>query len=200
VSHAWLVGDLDRLRHITANFFFWQGLRVVPFGLLGLLAAATYAPWWPAEIPGDGALLIGLAAAFVGFIVAGRYYDLEYGRVLERNEDHRQRSRLKWFALYPVMAMSLAVDLIVAPALFISGIVWAAAIVLYWASTGTGRLHYLAIAAGTAGLALVPTLGVARAGDGMLPLFFGWFGAAYVVAGMLDHLELRRHLRGARHA
>jgi O-antigen/teichoic acid export membrane protein len=200
MSRAWVEGDLDRLRRITANFFFWQGLRVVPFGLLGLLAAATYAPWWPAEIPAEQALLVGVAAALVGFIVAGRYYDHEYGRVAERNEDHRQRSRLKWFAIYPVMATSLAIDVIVAPALFISGIVWAAAIVLYWASTGRGRLHYLAIAAGTAGLALAPTLGVASAGDGMLPLFFGWFGAAYVVAGLLDHLELRRHLRGARHA
>jgi hypothetical protein len=200
MSRAWAEGDLDRLRRITANFYFWQGLRVVPFGLLGLLAAATYAPWWPAEMPGDEALLIGVAAALVGFIVAGRYYDREYGRVAERSEDHRQRSRIKWFAVYPVMATSLAVDLIVAPSLFISGIVWAAAIVLYWAATGTGRLHYLVIAAGTAALALAPTLGVAGAGDGMVPLFFGWFGSAYVVAGVLNHLELRRHLRGIRRA
>jgi hypothetical protein len=70
--------------------------------------------------------------------------------------------------------------------------------VAYWASTGRGRRHYLGIALLFATLTFVPTLGLVPAGKSMLGLFIGVLGGVYVLAGILDHLELVRVLRPLR--
>lgn len=66
--------DLDLVRRVTANYFFWQGLRFVPFGVVGFAIAATYAPRWPTGVPVESALLASLALAFLGYLAADRYY------------------------------------------------------------------------------------------------------------------------------
>ena len=184
--------DLDLVRRVTANYFFWQGLRFVPFGLVGFAIAATYAPWWPTGVPVEPALLASLALAFLGSVAADRYYAAAVGRVVDRTVDHRLRSRAKWFVAYPLMGGSLVVDAVVAGPVFLSGPVYAAALLAYWWSTGRGRPHYLPLAAATALLGLLPLLAPSLRGEALFPLFFAWLGLLYVVGGLLDHVALRR--------
>lgn len=100
------------------------------------------------------------------------------------------------------MGASLVVDAVVAGPVFLSGPVYAAALVGYWYSTGRGRHHYLplaaatapirALAAATALIGLVPLFGPSQRGEVLFPVFFAWLGLLYVVGGLLDHVALRR--------
>ncbi len=78
--------------------------------------------------------------------------------------------------------------------IFITGIVWAAATLAYWWSTGRGRPHYLGAALLFASTSAWPALGVATRGHAMMNLFLAVLGATYMINGVLDHLELRRTL------
>ena len=71
---------------------------------------------------------------------------------------------------------------------------WGAAIAAYWWSTGRGRLHYIPIAIAVALTGLLPASGLVAPGKPMLNVFFAVIGATYVIAGILDHLELTRVL------
>lgn len=184
--------DLDLVRRVTANYFFWQGLRFVSFGVVGFVLAATYAPWWPTWLPVESTLLASLALAFLGFLAAGRYYAGTFGRVVDLPLDHRLRSRAKWFVVYPLLGASLAVDAVMAGPVFLSGPAYAAALVAYWWSTGRGRPHYLLLATATALIGLLPILSPSLRGEAVFPLFFAWLGLVYVVGGLLDHVALRR--------
>lgn len=187
--------DLDRVHSITDNFFFWQGLRLVPMGAALLVLSATYASWWPidrrvhAVVP-VAVLLLGLALS--GAI--GSYYGRAYGRVAAAPGAHALRSTIKWLVAYPAMAASLLIDGVVRLPIFITGIVWAAATLAYWWSTGRGRPHYLGAALLFASTSAWPALGVATRGHAMMNLFLAVLGATYMINGVLDHLELRRTL------
>ena len=43
--------DLRRMREVTANFFFWQGLRWVPLGAALLLVTWSMLPAFPLPAP-----------------------------------------------------------------------------------------------------------------------------------------------------
>jgi hypothetical protein len=184
----------ERIRAITANYFYWQGLRLVPFGLAGLVWAATWTDRWPAAVSVEVAVLATLVLAVAAFWLIGRYYDRTLGQVIGDPATHRVRSRLVWFVAYPLLGASLVFDALLAPPLFISGIVWAIGILGYWWSTGQGRPHYLVLAPLTASLTFLPLLGLVHPGRDMLPPFFAWLGLVYIVAGLLDHRDLVRAL------
>ena len=143
-------------------------------------------------------LVAALVLALAAFSWIGGYYDRSFGVVRGIRNRHERRDAIKWWVAYPAMAASVAVDGLVQPPLFVSGLVWGAATVAFWASTGRGRKHYLAIAAVLFGLAWVPLLGLVDVGKPMLCLFTGVLGGAYILAGVLDHLELVRLLRPVR--
>lgn len=171
---------LRTIENVTANFFFWQGLRWVPMGaalLIGVLAPRL--------------MIISMAAALGVSVLAGKYYSRTYGRVRAIAARTERRERWKWFYVYPAMLLSLVADLLWRPPLLVSGFVWAVAIVLYWNSTGRGRLHYLVIAGIIAATTALPLLGVAN-GKHAINFFFAVIGAAYVAGGLLDHFELTR--------
>jgi hypothetical protein len=172
--------QLRTIENVTANFFFWQGLRWVPMGMA--LMIGVLAPRF---------LVVAMAAAFVVSMLAGKYYSRTYGRVRTIAARTERRQRWKWFYVYPMMLLSLIADMLWKPPLFVSGVVWAVAIILYWNSTGRGRLHYLVIAGLIAATTALPLAGVPN-GRNAINFFFAVIGAAYVVGGLLDHFELTR--------
>jgi hypothetical protein len=188
------MNNLDLLRRITRDLWYWQGLRFAPMGIVGFIAAATFSPGWPDAVPPEGALLAGLAVAFVLYRAADRYYARSMGHVSPDLSLTKRRSAIKWFAVYPAMGVALVIDGLAEPPLFITGAVWAVALVLYWWSTGRGREHYLVLAGLTSLLTLLPLVDPTLAGKGAFPIFYAWFGVVYVVAGVLDHLALTRAL------
>jgi hypothetical protein len=186
---------LERIRGVTANYFFWQGLRWVPGGFIMLIAGLIWSDWWPFTGLAEDAVLIGaLLAALGASMVIGRYYRRTFGHVSGIPGQHARRNAIKWFVFYPAMAASLLVDGLTRGPIFLSGIIWGVAIVAYWWSTGRGRHHYLVAAGGLMVLAFLPTLNVVASGTPILSLFFIVLGGIYMVGGVLDHLELRRLL------
>ncbi len=187
--------DLERVHSVTSNFFFWQGLRWVPMGVALMVLSASYAAWWPLDRRWSDVALIGaLGGALALSSVLGRYYARAYGSVRGDPHAHAARSRAKWLIVYPAMCIALLVDGIFAPELFVTGVTWGAAVLLYWWSTGRGRVHYVGAALLLASTSIWPMLGLARPGLPMINAFMGVVGAIYVVGGVLDHLELRRVL------
>lgn len=183
--------DGDRIRAVTANFFFWQGYRWVPLGLAMLVLALGSGPWWNIPEP----LEIGLiAAVFASGLVAsrriGRYYRERWGHVCTRPGQHARRNDLKWRFVYPLMLVSLLFDILWGGPILTSGLVWGAAVLAYRHSTGGGRRHYLLAAATLMLSTVVPMLGLRT--TEAVNLLFAIVGVTYAVGGVLDHRELRR--------
>ena len=187
--------DLRTVRDVTANFFYWQGLRWVPLGAALIVFALASAPGVRAEPWAAWAPWVAIALAlWLSTSVAGRYYRRTFGAVRALPGLHTRRTRIKWLVVYPVMFGAMIVDAELAPPVFVSGLAFAAGITAYWQSTGRGRVHYLLAAAGLAVIGLLPLTGLVPTGRALLPPFLGIVGAIYVIGGLLDHLELVRIL------
>jgi hypothetical protein len=185
------MSDLETARQVTANVWFWQGLRWAPGGLVFLMVALT-----PVLMNDTLAVWLSWTGAFALWVylyrLADRYYARRFGVVVGLVGAHRRRERVKWLVAYPAMTASIFVDLLVAPELFVSGLVWAAALLAYRASTGGGRPHYFVGAALLAALTPLPALGVLANGRPMVVLWATVVGLLYLIMGGLDHLELTR--------
>jgi hypothetical protein len=192
LAQEFVMNDLETSRRVTANVWFWQGLRWAPGGLVFLLAAAT------SLLPADWTLLAWLC--WTGVLVlwwrlyrlADLYYSRRFGVVVGLAGQHRRRNLVKWFVVYPAMTASIFVDLLAAPKFFLSGVVWAAALLAYRATTGGGRPHYFGGAVLLGALTALPALGVLDNGRPMVILWAAVVGALYLALGTLDHLELAR--------
>ena len=193
--------DPDRVRAVTANFFFWQGLRWVPLGamliLVSLLRVGREA--FGRTITNIVALLGVIVAVWLSTSVLDRYYARTYGRVQGIPGQHARRSRIKWLIVYPAMGLALVLDWQLNAPIFISGLVFAAGIEAYRRSTGGGRIHYIVASALLAVVAFAPLTDLASSRELLVP-FFGMLGAIYIIGGLLDHRELQRTLGGGRPA
>src|SRR6266545_3957367 len=174
------MSDLDRVRAVTANFFFWQGLRWVPMGFVLMLCAfIPYAktvvaePWLSIVTFG---MLIG--ALWLSTDVLGRYYTRAYGRVQGIPGQHARRSTVKWLVVYPAMFAAMLLDWKLDAPVFLSGVVFAAGIEAYRRSTGGGRKHYVVAEAILALSTLAPLSGLTTSRELLLP-FIGLLGAIY---------------------
>jgi hypothetical protein len=193
--------DLAQIRRVTDNYVFWQGLRWVPFGVLLLLQALVLA--WPGARPlaewwTDGLLLALLLVCWLAYRWIDGWYARTFGQVSAIRGRHRGRDAVKWLLVYPALGVSLVVDALVRPPLLVSGAVWGAAVLAYWASTGRGRTHYLWAAMLLVACTFLPLLDIVDRGAPMVALLLAVVGAVYVVGGMLDHCELARLLPRAR--
>ena len=191
--------DLKRVERVTANYFFWQGLRWVPVGFVILIASLKSARWWP--FPGiwrEITFFAAVAATIPVSFLIGRYYERVFGRVKGYAGLHRRRELLKWYVVYPAMFGSLVIDISLQPSFFISGPVWAAGITAYWWSTGHGRQHYLLAALSMLALSIIQWQELIEPGKPMFVAFGVLLGAIYMLCGLLDHFELRRILRPIR--
>lgn len=186
---------LERIHHLTANYFFWQGLRFVPMGIALLLFA--FVIQWPAPVfVRKVVIVLTLVAGLVLSSMLGRYYKRSFGSVQGIPGQHARRDVVKWLIVYPLLFLSLAIDGLWKGPVFVTGPIWGAATLAYWWSTGRGRLHYIPVALVLSATAFLPTLGVVPRGAPMLNLFIGLLGGVYIVAGLLDHFELVRLLSG----
>ena len=187
---------LARIQAVTANYFFWQGLRWVPMGTALLALSMYWNGWWTVAPPWDGALQLGVLVVALSISGAvGRYYHHRFGIVQGIPGMHARRERLKWRVVYPAMMVSLVADLWLAPPILLSGFVWGAGILAYRRSTGDGRPHYLAAAVLLATFGLLPLAGLMAPGKALVNQFIGLVGIVFIVGGVLDHLELGRVLR-----
>ena len=182
---------LEQVRAITANFFFWQGLRWVPLGLAVIIAALDLLDPGLFGLPGKVVSLVALVVAlWISTTVLGGYYRRHFGRVRMDPELHARRESIKWMIVYPAMLVSMIVDMKLALPMLITGVVWGASIEAYRRSTGGGRNHYViaAVAFGVAGV--LPLFGLLPSGKAGVNLLVGLLGAIYVVGGILDHRAL----------
>jgi len=138
--------DTVSIRHVTSNFFFWQGLRWVGPGLSLILVAAGLNASLPHEWKRPllaFALLLGVA----GTVVAGKYYRRSFGTARVDPAMHEERTLWKWAVVYPLMLVAMSADIVLRPPIIVSGIVFAAGIEMYRRSTGGGRRHYIVASA-----------------------------------------------------
>ena len=188
---------LRRVHDVTANFFFWQGLRWVPMGAALLVVAWSLGSTSPVPASWESSLLLGsMVAASVLSAAVGRWYGRSYGRVRGIPGMHARRTRIKWLIVYPVLLVALVIDGVARPPVLLSGLAFALAIEAYRRSTGGGRAHYVVASIVFAALTLAPVLGLTAPGADALNLLFAFLGATYMIGGVLDHLELRRLLPG----
>jgi len=182
---------LDRINAVTANFFFWQGLRWVPLGIALLVVAWSYGPGSPVPKSWVSALFVAtMVLALSASAMVGRWYARSFGRVRGIPGQHARRTRTKWLVVYPALLIALLVDGIAKPSVLVSGITFAVAIEAYRRSTGGGRAHYIVASIAFAALTFAPTLGLAKPGAGGLNLLIAVLGATYTIGGLLDHREL----------
>jgi hypothetical protein len=186
---------LERINAVTANFFFWQGLRWVPMGTGLLIIAWSFSANSPVPETWRSPLLIGVMVfALALSVVAGRWYDGSFGRVHGIPGQHARRTRIKWLVVYPAVLIALVLDGWLRLPVLLSGIAFAVSIEAYRRSTGGGRRHYLIASAVFAVATFAPHVGIVTPGAHAINLLLGLLGATYVVGGSLDHLELRRIL------
>jgi hypothetical protein len=188
--------NLNEVRAITGNYFFWQGLRWVPMGVVLVVVAASLidAASMPAVVRTWGVWLLTVVALWLSTSVLGRYYRRTFGDVRDDSAQHARRTTLKWFVVYPAMLASMVIDVKLSLPILLSGVVWGLSIEAYRRSTGGGRRHY-AIAAGLFGvMALLPLLAPVPTGKNGASVLLGLLGIIYVVGGILDHRALVRVL------
>ena len=190
------VANLHEVRAVTANYFFWQGLRWVPLGVVLCFTAAGLAgDWVPRPVTDWGIWPLVVVAFWLSTSVLGRYYRRTFGDVRPDDAQHARRTSVKWLVVYPAMIASMVVDMKVALPLLLSGLVWGVSIELYRRSTGGGRLHYSVAAVLLCALGLLPLAGIALTGKAGVTLLVGVVGFVYIVGGLLDHQALVRVLR-----
>jgi len=193
------IRDIDRsqkLRDVTDNFFFWQGLRFVALGPVLILAGVVASVPDVHEQAANLILVVTIAAALFASARLGRRYRREFGSVSPIPGAHRTRSLAKWLLVYPLMIGAFTLDLYRPMPILISGLVWGGAVLLYRRSTGGGRDHYLVLGASLAALTIAP-LAAGVTGKQMCYVMLIVLGAGYTVCAWLDDREMRRVLKGA---
>ena len=190
------VTDLQQVRAVTANYFFWQGLRWVPVGVVLVFIAAGLANeiMLPPAVKNWAVWPLLLFALWLSTSVLGGYYHRTFGEVQADPDQHTRRTSVKWFVVYPAMLASMVIDMKLPLPVLLSGIVWGLSIELYRRSTGGGRPHYTLACAALNVLALLPLMNVTPTGKDGVNVLIAVVGVVYIIGGVLDHRALVRIL------
>jgi hypothetical protein len=188
--------EVERIRRVTSNYFFWQGLRWVPIGLVVMALGLRRTNWSPIADAWEDTLILCLIVLGMALSpLIGVYYRRSFGDVRDDPDAHQRREMMKWLLVYPLMILSLVIDMKFKPAFFVTGPVWCSGILAYWLSTGRGRPHYLIASMSMLGLSVLQWFGFVEPGKQMFSVFGLVLGAIYIIGGLLDHRELCRILR-----
>ena len=95
--------EVERIRRVTSNYFFWQGLRWVPLGLIMIALGLRRTNWSPIGGAWEDLFLLGL----IGLVTAvspliGVYYRRSFGDVRDDPDAHQRRDMMKWVLVYPL--------------------------------------------------------------------------------------------------
>src|SRR5213080_3588542 len=101
-------GAFDMTRRVTANLWFWQGLRWAPMGALAT-GAALFVASAPEPAVGWACYVAALALGWWLYRLADAYYVRRYGVVRLALGQHRRRDQVKWLAVYPAMVAAIVV-------------------------------------------------------------------------------------------
>jgi hypothetical protein len=180
--------DLERLRAVTQHFEELQGLRLVPASVA--LAFAGLGALWTSLLDEHTGLAVFLALLILGVggaLVLGRWYERRFG-VVEPTQSQRRRWALACAGGLVAVTLAALVDAGLRPPVIVFGLTLAGLLFVYWRSLGGPRGHHLVAVGLVAAASLLPLAGLGRsqaAGAVFLAL-----GAAYAVAGVLDHRSL----------
>ena len=146
---------LKQVRSMTANYFYLQGLRFIPFGFTFLLLAAAQTGWWPslaaiAPLP----QLVVLAVAFALFKAISVYYDHTYGRV--HSLPHSAQWTIGYTLALTALVAAMLVDGTLRSPVSVVGLVFSVLLVVYWRYIGGFQIHYPVMALLLAGMSLLP--------------------------------------------
>ncbi|MDX2004806.1 MAG: hypothetical protein SFU83_05960 [Meiothermus sp.] len=185
---------LERIQTITRFFPFWQGLKLLPIGLMCLFMAVLEG--LPGDLHPAAALLLMLGAFTAGlfgyaFITAG--YKKMFGAVHNPGVNRRLDFQTLFIAL-PLIFLSLAVDAWLNPPIFLTVLAYGVFFVWVRAATGGGRPYYLWVAAAMALVSVLPLFGLEFVNQYQTLMVV--LGVSAVVVGVLDHLELTRVFKG----
>ncbi len=173
--------DLQGLIFATLNLRYLRGLTIVPFGIwMALFPLLGHMTRW-SQLGAGAGLRIATVLAVISTRRLNRHYDERYGRV---EANHRRGFPGAGFGVWGAVFIVLTVQGVHGvPAVAL----WLAALFfgIYMSSSGY-RWYYLVLAAVFAGL----TPWWVGIGDWQAPLL----GLAFALAGVMDHLLLRRLL------
>jgi hypothetical protein len=197
--------DLARIRYVTTHYGGLQGLRLVPLGVVLLLATPLYAGWHFAQ---SGPLLaLWLLPLVVGVglqWLVGAYYTRTFGRVhpIHRTTRGWRASPLYWLVLLAALVLA---DHIRSPRLML--VVFcllgmaSAGLLLHRGGSLRLRVHWVVLTTLVAAVnvPLVILLPLLRSDPWTdYTLFALWVASAslcLIVGGLLDHRVLLRALR-----
>lgn len=183
---------LERIRTVTRYFAYWQGLKVVPMGLLCLaVAGMSRLP----ETNPTAVLVLRLAlftAALLATVFIGAGYKRQFGVVYNPRANWRLDA-LTLFVTVSILVGLILVDLWPTLPIYLTALGYAFFFVWVRQVTGGGRNHYLWLAAVLLLVSLLPLFGL---GGSVAPqMLLVTLGLGLVVTGVLDHLELIRIFR-----
>lgn len=190
--------DLDRVRYVTTNFNYLQGLVMMPVGLIFLAVAAMEAGWLQTR---GWASIVGFGLALVLAWAAHQYYNRKFGRVKTVSAIPRNPN---WAAIIAVWTLGLGLligahllDGWLHPPVILFGLTMAALTFAYYWPRRSFATHYLAIAGIIAVISLFPVLGVDATNPVFQPSIFSLIilGLFFAVGGLFDHLLLARTLK-----
>lgn len=197
-----LSAEMQRVRVVTANYNYLQGLRLVPFGVWLLLNAIIDAGWYlPAWIPDwliVGTYILGPFVALVLYWLIGRYYNHIFGYVQPMQSASTSKLAWKWNVVIIVSATVWLVSFLQRPSLSISvtGLLLAGMCLINWWQMKSFSTHYffVAVALGAAsGLALLSLWNdVPIASKSLLLVLLALY---FILRGIIDHLLLVRTLK-----
>lgn len=179
--------DRSRLEALVTRFPHLQGLLLVPIGLWVALNSSL-SLWWPWR---DELLAVPAAAvAAAAYLFTRSFYRRAFGRMSPATSHHTAVTI--WTALFMVAGIAaMEVDARALVPISVTAIVFAFGFTAYWwVATGYRWYHALAGAA-LVGAGLSPVW-TSLQGAEVFRLVGAVAGAALVLVGLFDHIELTR--------
>jgi hypothetical protein len=177
--------DRDQLETTAVNYPYLRGLLAVPLGILFILSGVTNMEWVPSRLQ---PVLIGVAiAAAAGYVLLGRFYQRNYGRVTPR----RKAATFilgNFAALVALLGGPIAIDALNLP---LNGLAisWALVVLAYYSLTIGLKRHHVVIWGAVLVAGLLPLWGdPATTNTANAGLVIAGVGA--IATGIFDHRVL----------
>lgn len=180
-----MTSSLDQIRDLAANYSDRQGLRIVPMALMILIQSFPR----PLRVPSEAyalAMPLTLLVGLGGYALIGRYYERKFGRVEELPYEGVPVA-LQIALVVLGFFVSIGIDMLVRPPVFVSGLLVAAWLIATSWSSRRIRGYYAAAGIVLALVSLLPLIGQTQASVASMYGFV--FGVSLLLAGVRDHAQ-----------